>query len=548
MSKRLKYSQLQGGQICFLLDVDYQGVIHRFSTFPIDLEDIAENTTIRYNGGLNDPDILQKTEILGIDIEANTISTELIFYNINWVSEWKGGRILDNSNCLLSMVIVTDNQTSQTIQDRVTLFKGKAYAGIFGSPDKPEGHIAFTIENDISITQKKLIENYQIITEKEFSGIKDDSIGKVIPFVFGKPGGYPAERTPFQIEIYERLEATPSYSIGDIALLEVRFSVCYGLIEADFLKVWDYTGGYSVCPVEIETDAEGRIYSYLDILNSISGSGFDVNSERFFIEWSSYGGGALSPYNDGTLTGAGDLCLYFLELSGLEYDYAEWYSLRSLLNGYKFAGYVNDTDTNIWTWLQESIIQYLPIEVINGGNGIKPVLNLYFYSQQIQTSHHVTDSGEFEIITGIQPLDTDIINRVTIRYSFEAKFERYKSTIVVAGNFAKEAGTLYNNPLAVTSYQKYGLQEVTLEINHLYDYYTATKIAEDIIRIRSLGAYGIEISAAAKYGYIEIGDVLSLSSSRLGLDSHKCQVVSKAWQSNRWHFIVHIEDNKLVNT
>ena len=62
METNIKPSDLQGRDICFLLDIEYAGAVFRFSTFPINIEDFAENTTIQYKGGLlSDPDINLQT-------------------------------------------------------------------------------------------------------------------------------------------------------------------------------------------------------------------------------------------------------------------------------------------------------------------------------------------------------------------------------------------------------------------------------------------------------------------------------------------------------
>lgn len=115
-SSYAKPSDLRGREICFLLDVEYQGSTRRFSTFPIDIEDLADETLISYNGGLNDPDITEQTSFVGFDLEANSVSMELVFYDVDWVSEWTKGRLIDNSVCTISMITVEQGQTTFTTQ------------------------------------------------------------------------------------------------------------------------------------------------------------------------------------------------------------------------------------------------------------------------------------------------------------------------------------------------------------------------------------------------------------------------------------------------
>jgi len=97
------------------------------------------------------------------------------------------------------------------------------------------------------------------------------------------------------------------------------------------------------------------------------------------------------------------------------------------------------------------------------------------------------------------------------------------------------------------SLEQYGLQEKTLELYHVYDLDTALRIGHDKLRLQAFGAMAIEVSAAPKFGYLDLGDILSLSSEALGFDNYKCQIVSKSWQDNRWRFIIHLENNSLIN-
>ena len=88
-------NDFNGMEMCFLLDIEYLGKIYRFSTIPIDLEDQAEQSIIRYNGQLEDPDINRATSFLGVDIEGDSVSLQLVFSGLDWVKEWLSGRGLE---------------------------------------------------------------------------------------------------------------------------------------------------------------------------------------------------------------------------------------------------------------------------------------------------------------------------------------------------------------------------------------------------------------------------------------------------------------------
>lgn len=552
-SSYAKPSDLRGREICFLLDVEYQGSTRRFSTFPIDIEDLADETLISYNGGLNDPDITEQTSFVGFDLEANSVSMELVFYDVDWVAEWTKGRLIDNSVCTISMITVEQGQTTFTTQSKVVLFKGKAIGGIFGVPDKPLGFIAFTIENQVSsFESKKIIPDYAYLENLEFNLLWTASEGKVIPWVFGRAGGYPRP-TSEAFDFVAHGAATPAYLCNYTDLSFYEFLVSYDLTQGGNLRIWDSRGGNFVNPIEIALDSDGNLYSYVsfNLGGEIEDNNFYYGNEEttYWADWSENDGSISSPYSDGVLEGAGDICLYALDKSGLEYDEAEWQGLRLFLNQYKFAGYVNDTDLTWWDWLKDAIIKYLPIEVVNGGYGIKPVLNMYFYSQSIEPNHVLTTSGDFEVITGLQPLDADPVNKINVYYALNNMKNSYQAKYVVDPeiSFEKQRPNRVRSPLSDVSYEQYGARELTIEIDHCYDLGTAIKITNDTLRIRAIGAYGIDISAAPRYGYIMLGDIISLTSDVLGISAWKCQVIAKRWESNRWIFTIFIENNNFIN-
>ena len=241
----------------------------------------------------------------------------------------------------------------------------------------------------------------------------------------------------------------------------------------------------------------------------------------------------LSPYSSGTLTGGGDICLYFLEKSNIDYDYSAWWSLREKLNQYKFSGYINDPEVTNWEWLQESIISLLPIEIINIGRGISPVVNLLLNNNPIPSTYLI-DNSDSRIITGLQPIDIDIANSVRINASWDGQVEKFKSSTIVNRD---------NSQIARNSVDLYGVQELEVDSPYVYDPITAAKIAHDMIALQGLKRYAIEISTTDRYGYITVGDIISISSDRLGFDSVVGQIIGKSWQDPEWNYIIQLTTN-----
>ena len=558
----IKRSEILQGDICFLLEIDYYGTPYRFSTIPIQIEDIAENQIIPYRGGLSDPDVNLQSQRVGVDLEANTISMELVFEEVDWIREWKRGRTLNDSPCELSMVIVFEGKTSFTIQDRIGIFKGRVLDAIFGDPAAQLGTISFSIENSTNIRNIKLVGTHHIIREEEFSiGIIEQSKGKVVPFVFGDLGIATLESSDGNLTTENQIPTSPAYQAGGTpTLLTQYFLVAYHEVIGGKVRVYDGNGGNMVNRVRSLVDSRGKTLSYVPYYvtgvgtpegTNLEDNSFQLSSPElsfgYYASWGESDGAHPNPFSNGSLKSAVDLSLFVLQLSGLDYDLGAWRGLEGVLNRYKFSGYVNDIEVSALDWIQSNIWELLPIEITNGSKGIKPTLDLYMYSQTIEPTHYLYDSGELQIISPLSPLEQEIYNKITVRFGYEGNQGNYRSKVIIDPDATEEIGLTYTDALAEISFSRYGLRELIIEAPFVWDLDTAVRIARDKIRYHALPAYAIEISAAPKYGYLDLGDIVSLTSERIGYDNHKCQIMSKSWSNNRWRFILQLEDNPLVN-
>lgn len=557
----------QGAEVCFLLELDWLGKKYRFSTVAIDLQDTLSGQTFRYNGGLGDPSIDQQTEFVGLDIDANSIALELTFHDIDWMDEWRHGRSLDLAAAELSMIVIKDDFTAFKYEDRIPLFTGKVKDPIFGTPTKPPGNIIFSIENSTNLVQKKLLANSFEIDPYVFPGLDqraaalgkviDVPIGQYVPFVFGQLGNWFIRKAGTgRFETIQDAKCTPSYIVdatGTGINLEITLLVAMGEVVADRIRIFDDQGGNFVNYISTATNQDGTRYSYTTyklgavIEDNSFIPGLDED-QTFWCSWGEYGEGIKDPLTGQSLGLAGNLCIFCLEQSGLAYNREAWIGLVPILNRYKFAGFVNDPAVLVMDWWEQNIVANLPIEVFAGNKGIEPRLNLYFTQDKVRPQHHILESGMFEVQTGLQPLSMQPLNKVTIKYCYTARLEHYLGTVVIDPlHTGYQNPFIQRDPVSDLSYSRFGLRETVLELPFVWDMHTAYRIARDKIRMSGLGAYGIEVFAFPQFGYLEIGEVISFSSSNLGLDAHKCQIVGKSWEAGKWRFVLHLEDNSLVN-
>ena len=564
-------NDIQGAELCFLLDVDWLGKIYRFSTVPIDITDTNTGELYRYNGGLGNPTIDQQTSFVGFDIDGNSISMELTFNDVNWIAEWLQGRSLELAAAAVSMIVVDEsNHTSFKYEDRVPLFLGKVKDPIIGTPTRPLGHIIFSIENSTNVKAIKMLDNSFEIDPYVFPGLDqraatlgrviETPIGQYVPFVFGALGEWYIRKSGsgrFQILTdQDSARCSPAYIInatGSAGSLRIELIIAMGTVTAPRIRIWDQDGGNFVNYVYTATNADGTQYSYTwyeqghVIEDNSFIPGLDED-QTFWVSWAEYGEGIQDPLTGQSLGPAGNLCLYCLDQTGLEYDKAAWVGLVTVLNRYKFAGYINDPSILVLDWFKQNIVANLPIEVFNGPNGLTPRLNLYFTQDTIPANHYILESGMFEIQTGLQPLEVQPFNKVTVKYGFTGRLEHYLSTVIIDPTFnGNDNAFIQRDPVSDISYSRFGLLETVIELPFVWEMHTAYRIARDRIRMSALGAYGIEVSAFPQFGFLEVGEIIALTTEKFGLVEHKCQIVGKSWNSGKWNFVLQLEDNTLVN-
>lgn len=550
------YDDYFNADIVFVCEVLWDGVKYYFSTQPLLIEN--DGDLIQYIGTMSEPNITEQTEIMGFNVESDSVSLELNFQGIDLIEMFVARRQLDNSRAEISYYLVRDSVPLQTYDERIKMFAGRIIEPLIGDPNKDVDYVAFSIENNLNGTKTKILNaQYYEMTTVNFPEIYQNAVGKILPLVFGGVHHFPVLNSTGQIYFQSGLDV-PAYLVqGEIPTGQAIIGIANHEVTAADITLVEGRGYEDTFKIGHDVRNDGQIYAACDITGSgtaFAGVASDATANKTADDLKYYGkflngGGMLNPYGDGVLEGGGDICRFFLEQSKLQIDWDAWNGVASLLNRYLFAGYINDPTVNCLDWLRDNIIEFLPIEIVNGPNGIRPVVSLYHYTQHFNPLYSIEDSGEFEIVSPLTPMKAPdkLVNDLTARFAWSGRFESFQTSIRIS-NTTSGNGLHLSDPVCEMSSSRYGIKEETIELFYVYDYNTATKIIRDRIRIRALSPIGIEIDAAPVYGFIEIGDVITFTSSRLHLTEVICQVVSKQWNGGRWRFIINIEQNQFINS
>ena len=534
------YIELLGSDIVFLMEIDWNGSLFNFSTMPIEVETDG-GEIISFQGAIDDPAFRLESSILGFNAESNSIPMEVYFDNINVSQQIFQGNILDESSVEVSYILIQDFQPVQTYEQRIVLIKGKIKQSVFGHFDQPVGYVAFSIENETDDQIIQIVEPEKKISLETFVDPHESTaIGKVYPFIIGSPGNDIPQTTStggiFNSDIY----CTPAYlnneqnSVGGVFELMVAGHP----VVAASVEVVDFAHNTASISISQSFDLLGNEISVLTVTTAIEGNqstSENAGNPYYWIRWTN-GGGFPNPFGDGPLEKAGDLLLYLLMLTKANIDFPSFDAIREYLNVFKFTGYIN-TDITVQQFIQSNMIPFLPLEIVNGPNGLRPIIPMIFRNSTTPLFDFTVDQN-CRLTSPISPSiqSDDIINEVTLKYGYSGFFDKY------LGYY-----TVKDSQYTTISKNRYGVRKQEIELEFVTDYSTVQRIGANILRQRALGYYIVDIQADFEYGYLYLGDVVSLTSTIHGINQIKCQIIAKEYQDKQWNYSLMIEDNPITN-
>ena len=570
---RFSATEFEAAEPVFLLEIEWRGVVHRFAKVAIDIA--SQDGDLHYVGGLEDFEYREVTDIVGINIEQDSISAALIFNDVDFVQEWRRGFVLDGARAELSIVLFKNGAVQQAYEDRQRLFVGFVSGSVFGDPLEPKGFVAFSIDARPYDFEGKMLNAQEVISPKTMTDaiigtnlrVWDDSFGKAYPFVFGFPGEpwidgnaatfAPTFTTPAYIIGTARATVEGEYDAGDAFLL-----IAGHRVDASTVVIRDQNYAYATLTVKEAVDNNGALFSYVQVSGQLttpvltSPSGQSESNYEYWVQWGAVtagpakaGGGALNSNGTGVLQLGGDVILHALRRTNALIDFAAWQAIKPLLDGYKFSGYVNDIEVGAWDWIQQNILKFLPVEARAGVDGIRPLVSLMFLqSGYLAGISHIIEGSDFELASAIEMVTEldDIVNDYGLQFVWEGKNDNAIAAHRVTAEREFDTIAIDSTAYAWTSQNKYGVHKRVESSYYIFDRETAAKICKDMVRSKAFAFRQFDCVTNVKYGYLNVGDVISLTSETLYLSEAPVLIVAKAWLGEAWRFTLHIEDNPIT--
>lgn len=571
MAQPANYAELAGSFPVFLLEITWEGFTYRFSTFPVELSK-SDGTSVGFDGGLADPNLEERLESVAADMESDGIQIEVVF-PVDLVERLiVQGRSLETATAELSMALERGGQILTSYEDRIRLFSGNVAQPIIGDPSKPTGAAAFTLERNPLSDPVPMIPASQRITNRLFPdiGTLTNSLGKAWPIVIGKPGYNVAQPSALSAGIGTvHGYATPAYIIYRDAgtgagAREYRLLIAGHKVAASSVVVRDYQGNTATLTVQtlyaqsysgLPSDVE--IYSYVSFSYAVDGlihphlgTDYATDNPEYWVQWTA--GGMENPFGSGHLTKAGDVMRWALSLCRVDVDHQAWQSYANLLNDFgEFSGYINDPELDAYTWAMDNILPFLPIEIVNGPDGLRPVYPFVFGAWQPgRVKAEITVDTGFYIVGPIstESEPDEIVNRVELNYAHVAPDE-HLSTYTLSGAGTAETLDYFNatDEIAQLSRSRYGDRYQQVELQYVYDLSTAAHIARWLVRRSALTHRSLAFVADTSWGWLQIGDVVAITSESYYFSNHKFQIIGKSWADGSWNFTMLIEENPILN-
>lgn len=532
--------QLLGGLPVFYVDFVYNSIHYRIAQNAITAT--QDGTEYQYTDGLLQFDFVEAANVGG-DVETNTVGCQLAMPGVDVIELANKGLGMDGLQCEFGYYVWQNGQIGQTYDNRIVLYRGEIQQPQFGDPDEPNNFVAFTIEAQ-PWAQNQLLLQTPTIDQRFADRHIPTADGKAWPIVFGQPGYAQSG------QYIKNLYATPAYCIKEYNVTdnESHFMVAgHDIVGTGTVTIIDENGQTVTKTPVAAVDTFGNTYNYIVLTNAdhiaMPGRTIHGTSREWWVYWNTPA--YPNQFGVGSLTRGGDVLQWAMLRSGQRVDIGSFANMSALLNCYQFSGYINDPAMYAWEWLQGNILPLLPIGIRMGPNGLRPVLDQISFIDSLHATAqwHIGRDLQIQQITAVTQTtgNDDIVNDTTIKYAFNGFGSNLTS--VARCRHIRQGENELQSDLAKTSVNRYGVKQTVLESNYIYDGITAHLIAQGVVKSNALPRFEVTVLANMQWGYVQIGDIISVTATRLGLDAHNVMVVGKRWAQTVWEYTIQYQIN-----
>ena len=502
MSKTFTESELRSATPVFLVDLILGGVVYRFATETQEIE--TDAGTVFYDGTLSDVDFSAGLEFASPDFELPSAGITVTF-KIDLAKRIAQGLDFGAAKGILSLWL-----PGTDLDDRQVVIEGQIDAPSYGAIGEP---VTFNIEADFLRNTRIIPSALSVIDTSTWPNAEPNVEGAVYPIIIGAPGR-------------QGFAGSPVYVAEDLGSGDRVGIVASHLCTASTVSVFEVKadGSEPSIPdqsVEFATDSNGAPYSYIDVPNAH----FNADA-TYFVSWDNGGGGLVNPYagqqsttaipEEAYLTGAGDVVRYFLHQSGATVDDGRMAAASPYLNFIQLDGYIAER-VDALEFLQNEILPLLPCSLRAGPDGLYVVPWRYDATEtdaktKLEAGRDVHRLGLVEYLT------SDVYNEISLRYRHNVRYNTLKKSVTITGDLNKQtSGFVWRNTYSVNSQSRYGVKALELETEFISSRASAGRVVNWMSRAYGSRQRRIKYEAPHRFGWLEVGDVISLTDADLSL-------------------------------
>jgi len=526
-TRRPTAAQLRGARPEFIVAISWAGATHRFARVPLTIA--SDDGDLRYSGSLDLRGYSDTLGRAGQGAQAGSASMSVEFESISVAQAYIEARPLEGASVELALVFVRAGVVVTSYEDRLVQMAGTVSRPQFGFPGRSSGFVAFSAVSRATDARVPVLRPSWAVNASTHPNANYTSVDGLrgTPYVlpFGSPGDDEAPGAPAYLV---------RTSSGDR-----RIQVGVGRMHATHCRLWDEDGTeYGSAPISHDTDSLGQTYAYV-LLTGAPG-GFNNTGGKHWVSFHYLGAdvGALRcPFRGGYLTRADDLLRYLYGRTATAVDHPAWVAAGGVLGRYTFSGYVNDPAVTVSEFVRGQLLPLLPLSLRIGADGIYPISLLPLAPlQQLQQVTLGPASG-IEQVSPVQVTRQlqDVVNQVALSYQYNARDGRLVQSLVASTDPSMTSRTRYTE--AIRSREVHGEREgSTIEASYVHETSSAHHLLRWLLYDRGFLHMSVQVSAAPWWGWLMVGDQISLTASDIALSGRRAVVASKAWVDGRWRF------------
>lgn len=514
MSRPFHATELREADPIWLLVLTYAGREFRFATEGIVVES-AGGELLPFEGTLGPIDIEEAFDFLSESAEFPSVSIQVVF-PVDVAELIEQGHDLAASTGELSLLLEGNQWESRRV-----FLRGEVSQPQYGAEGEP---VDFSLER-LPLDDSALFPPPGLVVSSTSQpDAPEESIGKTYPWVFGEVGA-----TVDEAGVTVKAYATPGFQVGTFTepgpITRRKILIAGHRVAANTINIYASEADQNMAgnTVYHDVDALGQVYAYTAFAFSVG----SVNKDDYSIDWAGSGGSYPNLHHDGPLERGGDLLRFMLSQSSLDVDEGRTVAAAELLQSYRFGGFINKPVAPL-KWLQEHLIPLLPVSIAVGGEGIYPIVWRYDATTE-DAVESITAGPQFERQGAVSYESEDVLNEIRLRFGFAEWKDDFTRSITITGDPDSADPNQISSTYSRASFSRYGTQATEIESVIVYDPVTAAAIVKWQARAFAFRRRVITYSADYRFGWLERGDVVTITDKEIHLENRVALIQSITW-------------------